>query len=522
MGSKKIIAIIIGTVLVVGGSVAAFVLLNLPAKQTYFLAEKNSAEFLVDKFEERYQPELDWMEVTQEKPFETALELSAHYNDPNSGMGMGMFSPEQIINNSTLTITSAMDRDNKQLNSEIKADIGGMEVGDITFDLTADKVMLGLPFLEETLLLKEEDIGNLLKEIEPNTFTGNENFDFNTFFESNNMLSEDDLEYLKEEYATLIYDELPDDAFTSTDETVNVSNETIDTEKIDFKLSEEEVKDLLTIVLNKMESDDRLKEILKEQIVVQQFGLGISASNLSPVMETEMDDFINEFESGLKEAQSALQDFHIPNGLRSTIWIKDDLIVKRDFSIEMGPSTEELGTFTVQGSQLFTDVSQTFDYVIGVTDAYMDESVTVAGDLAWKDNKVSDSINLTAGGTEIIYEGTESLDDGKRDFERIFSMNDNNGEIGSFHWSGNATYQNDQMNSEHNLSIESPEISQDMFGLTILTNAKAIQSVDISSEENSKDIGIMSMDELMQYMELEVTPQFQQWMFSTMGAGGSF
>src|SRR5690625_6718003 len=63
---KKIIAIIVIAVLVIGGSVAAYVMFNLSDKEKYFLAEKKSFEFMADKVEERFQPELDWLEQSKE------------------------------------------------------------------------------------------------------------------------------------------------------------------------------------------------------------------------------------------------------------------------------------------------------------------------------------------------------------------------------------------------------------------------------------------------------------------------
>lgn len=511
---KKLIAIIVVAILVIGGSVAAYVMLNLSDKEKYFLAEKESMDFIVDKVEERYQPELDWLEQAEENPTESAVELSAEYNDPTA-IGIGGITPQEIINNATLTFTSQTDMEKKQIASEIKGSFGDMEVDDIHFYLTDEKVMVGLPFLKEILQVKSDDIGNLLHEADPVTFTGEENPDFNTLFEGN-VLSEEDEAYLNKEYVEMIYDKLSDSAFKASDETVKVKGDSIDTEKIALHLSEKEVKDILATTFEKMQKDDRLKEIILKQFEMQQFGM---SANL---MQDEFDDFTAELDTALEKAQDGLDDFQIPDGLTSTIWTKDKFIVKRDFSVELGPSKDELASLSINGTQSLEDASQTFDYDLGFADEYDEGTMTVTGDLSTNDDKASDSIKLSIEDTEIAYDGKSTLKDGKRDFERVFSIDDAYSGGGKLIWSGKANYEKDQMNAEHDLSIDAPAmgITQDMFALHIKNSGKTIKGVEMpKKEDNIKDLGSMNIKELMDYFEADVTPKAQQWIIGLMGAG---
>ncbi|WP_188453457.1 DUF6583 family protein [Virgibacillus oceani] len=518
--SKKVFAIIIIVLAVIGGSVSAYVLLTGSAKTQYFKAEKNTIDFMVDKVKERYEPEVNWLEHTEDNPTETALELSAEANIP--GSGYGMISPQEIINNSTITLTTQMDKKEKQIASDIKASFGEMELGDISFFMTADKVMLGLPFLKETLQINDKDLGKLLKEIDPATFSGEEEIDFNSVFEAmEGTISEEDQAYFKEEYITMIYDKLPDDAFETTKETVKVDTENVKTEKITFHLSEQQVKDLITAILEKMKDDKRLKEIIKEQMELQQFGMPAAIIGNQMALDTEQ--MIEEFDSSIDDAIKGLEDFQIPHGLTSIIWVNNDLIVKRDFSISMGPTKDELATITVNGTHLLSDSEQMFDYEfgIGVGDAVNKETMTIAGDLTWKDNKADDSIKLTAGDVELSYESTETLEDNNREFERVFSFTDQVNS-GSLTWSGEASYDNDQMNSDSMFSIEASNFSQDIFNLHVAKDAKTIKKVDVPNESNVKNLGSMSMNEIMQYAETEATPQFQQWLMGLLGTSGGF
>src|SRR5690625_4918010 len=141
---KGLIAIIIAAVVVIGGGAAALMLINVGEKERYFLVEKNTIDFMVETFEDRYEPEMNWMEHSEENVTESTVEVAAEYNDPYSQPDTMGMDPSQIINNSTLTITGATDMENQEMSAEILADIGGMEIDGIEFYLTSEYLLFGL------------------------------------------------------------------------------------------------------------------------------------------------------------------------------------------------------------------------------------------------------------------------------------------------------------------------------------------------------------------------------------------
>lgn len=516
--SKKIIIFIITAFLIVGGSVAAFVLLNFSDKQKYFLAEKNSFEVIGEQVENRFEPELNWQEKVQDNPTESTLELSATYNDPVASTST--FGPAQIINNSTLTINNSMDLKEKKMATKISGAFGGITIDGLNFYLTSEKLLVELPFLKELLQVKEGNIGNLLHQIDPEIYTGKDKVDFDTFFNGSKVLPEDDQEYLKTEYLEMLYDELPDEAFNATDETVEVNSTSYDTEKITFHLTEEQLKELLTTTMEKMKDDERLKEIIRKQIAIQSLGAGVSTTNIAPGLENDIDVMMEEFDNSLDNAIKELESFQIPDGLTSTIWVNNDLIVKRDFSVKMGPSEDQLVTLEMNGVQMLGDKNQTFNYTLGAIENGNDSSMTVTGDLSWKDNKADDSIKIVASEGEFTYEGTSTLEDGKRDFERMFTLKTGSDQ-GGLNWSGNATYNEDEMSSENTFAVQVPGMAEEMLSLLVATDAKLIKQVEVPEEPKIKDIGSMKVNEIMQYFQMEVAPQFQQWLIGIMGSGGN-
>ncbi|WP_085991736.1 DUF6583 family protein [Oceanobacillus senegalensis] len=511
--NKGFIAIIVAAILVIGGSVAAFTLIiNTSPKQTYFLAEKNTLEFVGDTIKDRYQAELDWNELSYENPTEQSVKLSAEYNGPTATEGYTTINPAQIINNSSISLKAQADMENKQIASEIALDIAGIKVDGLSAYLTDEKVMVGLPFIEEYLQIKDDDLGPLLKELDPVTFTGDETLELDTLFEKNGGLSDEDLEYLKTEYGKMIYDELPDDAFETTNETIEINGESLDTEKIELHLNEQQVRDLLTTIFEKLENDDRLKEILRTQLTASQIG--------NPTLDDDVDQILSDFEDGLGQAKEEIQDFHIPNGFTSTIWVHNDMIAKRDMNMELGPDKNNLISFSVNGTQLFTETTQHFNYDFEFADPANQGTMNVTGDLSWDGNNAEDSIKLTAGETTLSYVATETLENGTRNFERTFSFNDGFND-GKLIWDGSSTFESEQMNSEHHLSIETSDMGN-LINLQLLVDGNVIESVEMPSEENVKDLGGMSAVELMDYVESELTPRFQQWLFGIMAGGSGF
>ncbi|SFD59612.1 hypothetical protein SAMN05216238_102342 [Lentibacillus persicus] len=511
---KTLIAIIVAAVLVIGGSAAAFALITGSPKAQYFQAEKNTIEFLTDSVKERYQPEMDWREHSMENPTENAVELSAEYNGPpSSGMGMG---PEQILNNSTIAFTSQVDQDNHQMNADLQMNFAGIEINDIGMYLDSDKARLQLPFLDEALQITDENLGPLLQDADPSL--SEIKIDFEAIFnQMEGTLPEEDREYIADEYLSMIYSELPDDAFTEEQEKVTVQEQSIDTTKITLNLSEQQLKALITTVLEKMKNDDDLKEIIEEQIRMQQYGV-FASDSLPNDMENDVTAAMDDFDQSIDDAISGLEDYQIPEGLTSTIWVQDNLIVKREFSTSLAPAEETLTTLTISGNQLLTNEEQNLSYEFTADD---DSTVTVDANLSNKENQLEDSITIAADGIELSYNGSSQLQDGTREFERVFSFSspDPNGS-GSLNWSGEATYENDQKRADHTLAVDMPDLPQEFVSLNIKNDAKTINEVTQPDDSNVKQLGDMSAQEVETYFQTEFAQQFQQWFMGMMGAPG--
>lgn len=65
-------------------------------------------------------------------------------------------------------------------------------------------------------------------------------------------------------------------------------------------------------------------------------------------------------------------------------------------------------------------------------------------------------------------------------------------------------------------------ITRDTAALNITGESQTVDEIAVPSADNEKDIGQMSMDELNDYFNNEVGPQFEEWMTENFGAPSGF
>src|SRR5690625_7996102 len=98
-------------------------------------------------------------------------------------------------------------------------------------------------------------------------------------------------------------------------------------------LTEEEVQSILTKVLDKLETDDRVKEMLESQY------------NTLAIQEQEektSEEMLTNFENDVSRAKDSVSDLKLSEGLTSTIWTQDNVVVSREFTTEIGKNSESI------------------------------------------------------------------------------------------------------------------------------------------------------------------------------------
>ena len=515
-GKKKtkglMISLIVTAFVLVGGSVSAFFIFNKTPKIQYLMAESETVKHMGDLFEERYKNESNWMETQGKKPVESLFDISAEWNDPDVDYGMEEF--QSILNSSALSVKNVYDPIKKENELELGGKFGSTELTIGNLILTPEKLFLSLPFTEDIIRFDDKDFGKLMREIDED-YEGQEELGLSQLFENVFSTNEELDTHIQEEYVEYFIEKLPEDAFTSEKETIKVFDKKVDTKKLSMKLSEKEVKTLITELYEKIRDDEKLIAIVKESMLDQ----AELASSFGEDPSSDIDSIFVDMEEDLNEVIEDIKTWRFPNGIESTIWHNSNKIVKRDFGLAAGDTEGEEIAFEVSGTQLLEKTNQQWAYTVTVTDPYYEEenSLEFTGDLSWKDNKAKDSMKISVDDFEVFYEGEEKLDGKKRTFTREIGFSDGYS-TPKLIWSGHATHEKDSVKANHEFTISGEGMDENMYNLLVKQEGKVVKKVDIPGESDKiVNIGDMKVEKIQEYFETDLVTQFEEWAEKLMG-----
>ncbi|WP_419961216.1 hypothetical protein [Psychrobacillus sp. BM2] len=483
---KKTWIIAIISFFVVAGGASAFFLVNKTPKEQYFYSEVKTIQHIQDLVETRYENETEWAKYGTTKVIDSIYDFSGEYQDgTNSEI-------EQVVNNSNIALRIASDPNKQEVEAEINATILGVDVEPIKGYITTEEVILGLPFYDQLLQLKDKDYGNLMRAIDPG-YSGSEKLGLENFLGKNNILSEENIEYLKEEYMMYLYKSLPEEAFTTSDEKIDVNGKSIKAEKVSMTLTEAEVKKILIDVLQKAKKDPKFKEIVEDYL----------ESSFEQFTAVSTPDATFEFDEVMDNLISSVEDIDLPEGIKSTIWHDADLIVKRDINTEIA----DLGKLEITGTQLLEDSAQNWNYTISMDN----DPLHFTGDLTTtKDGTYKDEISfLDDNKAGLVYNGEEKLSGDDRTFERKFIIGDEYQPM-EFLWNGNSNYKKDSMQADHEFVVTIDESSNAV--IKVNQESKIIKKVNLPADsEKMVNIGTMDSNSLQQFLSEDIYPEMQGW-----------
>ncbi|MEG0384781.1 MAG: DUF6583 family protein [Solibacillus sp.] len=487
---KSVIIGIIVAMLTIGGGATAFFMFNKSAKQQYFLAETKTMEKSIELFQQKYANEFEWYDKSKNDKTEYVMDLSA-----SPGEELSAFLDPQMLNiieNSSIKMTTQSDMKKGEIKAKLDANVMDIELNDFIVYLTAEKLLVSVPFLQDTIQLNDKDFGNVMRMTDPN-YEGQETLGLDQMVGQNPVYSDEISEHLKKEYLMYFYKELPEDAFTvGKKEEIKVGEKKLTGEKVTMKLTEQQVKDLFVKVLEKAKKDDKLDELLK---TMYEQSTGMAVTTLDMDFSGEMDTMFDEMIQGMKDSS-------IPNGLTSEIWHQKDIIVQRHFEMTFGEET-----VVIDGKQSIEDAQQIFEYEMGD----QTDKVVISGDLTWKDQKALDTITVKVDGDASIlqYNGDETLTGDTRTFTRKVSFEDEYSNF-AMDWSGEATHEKDQMAVDHQFAIAMDE--SELFGLNVNQTAKVIKEVKFDAGDNVINIGEMDQEAFDQYFNETLLDQSETWL----------
>src|SRR5699024_4452495 len=171
-------------------------------------------------------------------------------------------------------------------------------------------------------------------------------------------------------------------------------------------------------------------------------------------LETDVDEL---FDEGIPEVIDAIEDdFHMEDGITSTIWVDDKKVAKRDLNVSVG-NGDEAADLIVEGTNALEDEQQKYDYQLSLVDPLDEqEAVDVTDDWSRKDDEIEDTSESSAAEMTLAYTEERTVKDGDRDFGRTLNFSGPQpGMDGSLIWTGNSAFEGDQMSSENEFTVDS-------------------------------------------------------------------
>ena len=495
MESKSKIALILGVLAGVlllagiGGFAAYQFFVNTP-KNSYLLAEKGEIDYFTEVIEERFEKELEWYEQTQTNAVETSYTLTANVNDPSlSGSGI-----DQMVNQSEITMKTQLDKENEYSSADISGDITGFEFEGIFAYIDADAAGITFPFIEEYLTLNETDAVSFINTIEPGSVEEDTEVDYSDFFTSGS-LSEEDIEYIQDEYISFVREELPDDAFSSESEDITVGGEEISAEKLTMALSEEQIQEFLSSLYTKIAEDEELAEMFRVEL-------------MASTSADEGEEFINDFNETLREEAEEVHNREFPEGLNSTVWTDENHIVKREFNTSFVDSGETV-PIEIAGEKAVTDEGEEFNYTL-----YSEgEGIDIEAALNESEDGSNDYIEFSGTGSSevILMSMDKTTEDTEQTKIQIDFPGDFEGETVSLFWDIDGNYEGDQMSQNHTLyADDGATVTKDNYALNIDVTGSTLNEVEKPEAGRTVDLGSMDEPELERYFN-EFGENFLEW-----------
>lgn len=251
-----------------------------------------------------------------------------------------------------------------------------------------------------------------------------------------------------------------------------------------------------------MNDDDRLKEILE-----QYFEQSYPSSN-------EIQTVVEEFFTNLNEVKSEVEKADFPEGLTSTVWIEDDLVVKRHIQFETKNSLDQRIAYEIEGTHKLHGDDQRISYDLTAEQGNDDITLSFLAELSKDGDDIKDHVTLNLDGLEFSYESDETVKDQEKDFSRSFSLSDDDNMMNaSLFWEGNATYEEDRMSSNNEFYVNLPDlgIDENTLNIQVGVEGELIKEVETVDDDQTVDIGEMSEEDLEEYFENDVAEQFYNW-----------
>ncbi len=332
--SLKVGIISIVALLAIASSTLAYVVIvKKTPKELFILSELNSYNQTINGIKERYVDDLEFQKKAINSPTKTNIELSGDLSvngrmTPSNTDEVDVI--KNIVKNSKITISSSSNP-LQQINQNLVSLVfKGSTMVDAELFQSKDRVGLKVPVLyDKYLYLQPSQFGNMARKLDP-YYEGPEQIDLNQFSGKNLSNKQKEWKKIGLKYGKFIISNLSEEYF-KIEKGISYSSPDGETKlrKLSLRMSNDQVKNLLSKLIDELIRDSEFQNILSTDIVE----IAKLSTNYVDEQYSDPLQIIEEIKDSLTEMKVNINDLKFINGLDIVLYINNkNIIVDRQIN----------------------------------------------------------------------------------------------------------------------------------------------------------------------------------------------
>lgn len=344
----KWIIILAALIVIIGGVITFATVFKKSPKQLYLISEVNTYQKAADELETKYSETMAYQEKAMKQPSTTNATIKGGFNMDSLSYDPSFKMIQDLISKAEIKIKAEQDPKKSEAYGSLALNIGGSKALDIEGFQTKERIGFKAPILaNEYFYLNLDEYGQVARKFDP-SYSGPETLDINTSNVSleDLKLTEKEKTYIAKEYGTFIYDQLDSDYFTKEKNVDYKTNgKTLQLTSVTLNMSDKETKQFMDKLIAKVAKDDKLHTIYANHVSK----LFKSSAATNPELKDMADpkELKKSVKESLQDFQKDAKDITYPGGVKSTVYVQDDVVVARDMNMGLKNASDDKGKINV-------------------------------------------------------------------------------------------------------------------------------------------------------------------------------
>ncbi|TGB01121.1 DUF6583 family protein [Halobacillus salinus] len=383
MNKWLLIALIVVGVAAIGGTGYA-VLKETNPMVMYLDALKNTVDEQTERMSDYTEPQTELRERQLEEAYKSEGKLTMDMNIqgdqiqqmvPQVALVQGLLSQVQV------DLDSKYNPESKELYGAMDLNMQGNSIANGSFYQNEETFAAQAPFVyDKYFALGNDQLGAVMEKFGESSEGLEEMPNFVEYAQS--QMSQEEAEEMLKDYAVAMGKELNQDQFSLSDG--EYDGESYD--KVTIEVSEEEAKQMLVTLLEKIKDDERIQDMLEQQSAMQGNVEGVAG--------------VEDLQADLDKAIENIDEVKIPGGITGEAYIKDDIVAHQTWNMNLTGEDEEViavemaNDYTTESDSKYTSAFQ-----VNVSPESKEESITVKYEEKGEEKDDSLNVDYTIGVT---------------------------------------------------------------------------------------------------------------------------